>query len=140
MNKTGPIIIVEDDPDDQELLQQLFAELGLVNELRIFSDGETALEYLKQPHIRPFLILSDINMPLMTGFQLRSEILTDAVLAEKCIPFLFCTTGASAAVVREAYSQSVQGIFQKPSVYEEWKETLLSITNYWSVAISPNRY
>ncbi|MBA4166122.1 MAG: response regulator [Chitinophagaceae bacterium] len=140
MNKTGPIIIIEDDPDDQELLNQLFVELGLVNELRIFSDGATALEYLMAPQIRPFLILSDINMPLMNGFQLRSRILNDSVLAEKCIPFLFCTTGASASVVREAYKHSVQGIFQKPSLYEDWKQTLQSVVQYWSVAISPNRY
>jgi len=140
MNKTGPIIIIEDDRDDQELLQQLFSELDLVNELQIFADAESALEYLKIPGVRPFLILSDINMPLMTGFQLRNNILADPLLAEKCIPFLFCTTGATAKVVSEAYGQSIQGIFQKPSVYEEWKNTLQSIIQYWSVAISPNRY
>ena len=140
MNKTGPIIIIEDDPDDQELLEQLFDELGLANELKMFSNGEQALAYLQQPHIRPFLILSDINMPMMSGFQLRNVILSDPALAEKCIPFLFCTTGASAKVVKDSYAQSVQGIFQKPSVYEEWKTTLQSIVQYWSVAVSPNRY
>ena len=56
MDKTGPIIIIDDDLDDQDLLRELFAELNLRNEIFIFPEGESALEYLSNPvgeHIPP---------------------------------------------------------------------------------------
>jgi CheY-like chemotaxis protein len=45
MNKTHPIIIIEDDLDDQQLLIDVFKELGYPNELIFFEDGEEALQF-----------------------------------------------------------------------------------------------
>jgi CheY-like chemotaxis protein len=139
MEKNGPIVIIEDDPDDQHLLQDIFTDMGIASQLKIFPSGELALAYLREPETKPFLIISDINMPRMSGFQLRNLLLEDAKLNEKCIPFIFCTTGATGEVVREAYRQSVQGIFRKPAQYGQWKAMLQAIVAYWSEGISPNR-
>lgn len=135
----GIIIIIEDDPDDQDLLKNLFLELNVPNELKMFSDGEAALDYLRQPEVKPFVVISDINMPRMSGFQLREQILNDPALAIKCIPFIFCSTGATPVVVEQAYTQYVQGIFQKPFLYQQWKDIIHAILLYWSLGISPNR-
>jgi CheY-like chemotaxis protein len=89
VNKTNPIIIIEDDADDQELLKEVFKKLKYPNELIFFFDGEAALEFLNRQEILPFLILSDINMPKLNGFALREKLKTDADLALKCIPYLF---------------------------------------------------
>lgn len=140
MNKYGPIILIEDDLDDQELMKELFDELNLENEIVMFDQGIKALQYLRQPTIKPFVIISDINMPGLDGYQLREMITQDPALSKKCIPFLFCTTGATVDTVEEAYSRSIQGIFQKPTSYDAWKEIILSIVNYWRNAISPNSY
>jgi CheY-like chemotaxis protein len=140
MEKNGPIVIIEDDPDDQQLLHDVFTDLGIAGQLKVFSSGEHALEYLRKPETRPFLVISDINMPRMSGFQLRTILQEDATLNEKCIPFIFCTTGATGSIVRDAYKQSVQGIFQKPVQYEQWKSMLRAIIAYWSEGISPNRF
>ena len=67
MNKTGPIIVIEDDSDDQELLVMVFKELGFKNEIIFFEDGEAALDYLIKSDVEPFIILSDINMPKLNG-------------------------------------------------------------------------
>jgi CheY-like chemotaxis protein len=140
MEKSGPIIIIDDDKDDQELIDDLFRELNIENEIRLFSTGPEALKYLSQPDVKPFLIISDINMPTMDGFELRSFIHKHPELDKKCIPYLFITTGASRAFVEQAYSLSVQGIFQKPVRYEKWKEMIAGIVHYWSDCISPNNY
>ena len=140
MNKSGPIVIIDDDADDQELLQELFTELQVPNELVFLRDGHAALTFLKQPHIRPFLILSDISMPGMNGFALREHIIKDPDLAMKCVPFIFCTTGASLSIVSDAYRHSVQGIFQKPSNYQDWLEILKAIFQYWNHGLVPNCY
>jgi CheY-like chemotaxis protein len=137
MNKTGPIIVIEDDTDDSEILEAIFKELNLPNELKLFDSGEDALAFISQPSVNPFIILSDINMSLMTGFELRAYIRKEPDLDIKCIPFLFFTTGASRQFVEKAYSLSVQGIFQKPPQYEKWKVLIKEIVDYWSDCISP---
>lgn len=68
MNKSGEIIVIEDDLDDQEMFAEIFSKLQVANKILFFSNGEDALTYLQQPHIEPFLILSDINLPKLNGF------------------------------------------------------------------------
>lgn len=136
MNKTGPIILIDDDLDDQELLRELFADLNLKNEVCIFPDGEAALNYLSDPNIHPFLIISDIKMPKMDGFELRRQVVARSENS-KTTPFLFFTTGSTPQTLNNAYSLSVQGIFQKPVRYKEWKETLFNIVQYWTTCMGP---
>ena len=71
MNKRGPIVIIEDDTDDQEILSDIFKELDYNNKLIFFADSVQALEYLTDTDIEPFLVLSDINMPKLNGMELR---------------------------------------------------------------------
>ena len=61
MNKTGPIVVIEDDADDQETFKDVFAELKVENEVLFFANGEIALKYLVESTVQPFLILSDIK-------------------------------------------------------------------------------
>lgn len=74
MNKTGPIIIIEDDLSDQFILEEVFEELNYKNELIFFDSGEAALKYLRDTEAEPFLLLSDINMPKLNGMELRKKI------------------------------------------------------------------
>ncbi|MEJ7769206.1 MAG: response regulator, partial [Chitinophagaceae bacterium] len=74
MNSNGPIIIIEDDLDDQEIFEQVFQTLAYPNEVIFFADGQEALDFLNRSDITPFLILSDINMPKLDGFALRNKI------------------------------------------------------------------
>ena len=89
MNKNGEIIIIEDDADDRELFAEIFTALKINNEIRFFTNGIDALEYLEKPEIEPFLILSDINMPKLNGFELRQRVFTNTELSKKCIPYIF---------------------------------------------------
>ncbi|RYY83986.1 MAG: response regulator [Chitinophagaceae bacterium] len=140
MNNSGPVIVIEDDVDDQEILTTVFKELGYPNEIRFFTDGYLALDYLNQTEIVPFLILSDINMPKLDGFELRNKIKMDARLQLKCIPYLFFTTASSQRAVIDAYSASAQGFFVKQNSYGELKETVDIIMRYWTKCSSPNNF
>lgn len=140
MNAKGPIVIIEDDEDDQELFQTVFRNLNYTNELQFFKDGEEALEYLSRTEVTPFLIMSDINMPKLDGFALRHKIKTDAALQLKCIPYLFFTTTSNQRAVIDAYSMSVQGFFVKPNSMSELQETLDTILKYWTKCTSPNNF
>ena len=138
MNKSGPIIVIEDDTDDQEVLGEIFKELDFQNEIIFFGEGEKALDYLMHSEIEPFLILSDINMPKLSGPELRDQIHENEDLRVKCIPYLFFTTTAEQKAVIDAYSKSIQGFFIKPNSYEKLKRTIKIIVEYWQECESPN--
>ena len=140
MDKAGPIIIIEDDIDDQEILIEIFRNLNYQNKIIYFSDGNEALEYLNKTDIQPFLILSDINMPKINGFELRSKVFTNELLQTKCIPYLFFTTGANKKTVIDAYAMSVQGFFLKPASMQALETTIKKIVEYWQECIAPSQF
>jgi CheY-like chemotaxis protein len=140
MNKNGPIVVIEDDYEDQELLAGIFKKLGYSNEIMYFSEGNHALTYLNQSEVQPFLILSDINMPTINGFDLRNKVFTNEQLQTKCIPYLFFTTAANKKAVIDAYTMSVQGFFVKPNTVAELESTIRKIVEYWKECIAPNQF
>lgn len=140
MNKNGPVVVIEDDEDDKLMLQEIFTKLNYKNKIVFFSDGNEALEYLQRTDVSPFLILSDVNMPKINGFELREKVYTNKMLSIKCIPYLFFTTSATKQSVIDAYSISVQGFFVKPQSYEKLENNIKLIMEYWSVCIAPSEY
>lgn len=140
MTKSGPVVIIEDDEDDQDMLKEVFQSLKYDNEILFFKDGNAALDYLNRNDTYPFLILSDINMPKIDGLELRSKIHTNEQLHIKCIPYLFFTTNANKRTVIDAYSMSVQGFFVKPNSFEKLHDSIRKIMEYWSECIAPNEF
>ena len=59
MDIRGPIMIIEDDLDDQFLFQEVFESLNYGNEILFFGDGFDALKYLTESSVKPFIIFSD---------------------------------------------------------------------------------
>lgn len=140
MNKSGPIVVIEDDPDDQEVLVEIFQKLGYVNKIIYFLDGNEALAYLNKSDVQPFLILSDINMPMISGFELRNRVFMNEQLQTKCIPYLFFTTSANKKSVIDAYTMSVQGFFVKPNSMQGLENTIRKIVEYWQECIAPSQF
>ena len=138
MNRNGPVVIIEDDADDQSLLLEVFNKLNYSNKVIFFLDAEKALEYLNLTDTTPFLILSDINMPKLDGFELRNKIYTNEQLKLKCIPYLFFSTSAAQKAVIDAYSMSVQGFFIKQNSMAELEKTVSVIMDYWKRCVAPN--
>ncbi|MFD1143731.1 response regulator [Larkinella insperata] len=138
MSLNGPIICVEDDEDDQFLIQHALQQLGVANPIRFFSNGQDALDHLLTMTQQPFLILCDINMPLLNGIELRQQITDNAYLREKAIPFVFLTTAANMQTVQQAYKQMVQGFYKKASSVEGIQQQLKHIVEYWQGCLHPN--
>lgn len=86
---SGPIIIIERDVEDQVLIADLFRELNHTNELVFFRDGNKAFEYLQGKDVKPFLILSDINIPPAEATEFRTRIQTTEGVNNKGVPYLF---------------------------------------------------
>src|SRR5215218_6896133 len=129
----GPIVIVDDDTDDQEIYAEAIRAIAIPNEMRIFSGGQPALDYLNTTSEQPFIILSDVNMPQMNGLQFKETIQKDDYLRGKGIPFVFISTNANPKAVRQAHVLSVQGYFQKPNNMEDIKAMLRKLFDYWEL-------
>ncbi len=138
MNKNGPIIIVEDDSDDKHLFSEVFKDLNYKNEIVFLSDGQEALTYLTSITVEPFIVFSDINMPKLNGIELRKQIHENEDIRLKTIPYLFFTTSAAQEAVVDAYSKSIQGFFIKPTNFQELKNMVKIIVEYWQKCVSPN--
>ena len=140
MHRLAPIIIVDDDPDDQEMIKEVCSILKIKNMLLWFDNGRQVLDYLQKTTEQPFLILCDVNMPLMDGLELRKIINNDEVLRNKAIPFVFLSTSANRQQVNYAYKMTVQGFFEKGHDFENLKKKIELIFEYWKECKHPNSF
>lgn len=135
--KQYPIIIIDDDRDDLEIIKDLLKTMNLPNEVYCFDDALNAFEFLENLTQKIFFILCDINMPKLDGFQLREKINQQEKLKSKTIPFLFFSTSGSEHIVTQAYSLNIQGFFKKPNSSAEYKKIFLDVMNYWNSSELP---
>jgi CheY-like chemotaxis protein len=138
MKISGPIIIVDDDYDDHEIYAEVCRTLDVSRHLLFFDNGMDLIKYLKSTDAAPFVILCDINMPVLDGMSLRKAIEADESLKNKSIPFIFFSTAATDQQVAEAYSLTVQGFFVKGRNFQETQRKFRHILEYWSDCQHPN--
>jgi CheY-like chemotaxis protein len=138
MSKRGPIIIAEDDHDERDIFLQAFKSLGVRNEVKFFDNGQLVLDYLINTTDKPFIIICDINLPVMNGIELRNAINKDDALRRKSIPFIFLTTYSSQEWINHAYEMMVQGFFIKENTIQAIEHSLRCILDYWMKCKHPN--
>lgn len=139
MSKTGPIIIVDDDPDDQHLSQEIITGLGMTNKVLPFITALDALDYLMNGlEEQPFIIMSDINLPKMNGIELKKAIEANEELRKRSIPFVYYSTSGEKSIVDKAFSLQVQGFFVKATSIDEMRQCFKVIFDYWRISRHPN--
>ena len=134
----NPILIIDDDVDDLELITEAFKELNVKNQLVCFSEAAMALNFLKSSELQPLFILCDVNMNAVNGFELRQTLYDDDKLRLRSIPFLFLSTAGNRPDIAKAYDLAVQGYFRKPNSYDGIVDMLKCIIEYWNFCQHPN--
>ena len=137
MAKLGPIIIAEDDPDDQEILRDILQELHVQNELKFFDNGQKVMDYLLQTIDHPFMILSDVNLLGMNGHDLKARINAHPELSKRTIPFILLTTSVEPNILRRSYEMKAQGYFQKGDSMDQMLNMMNIIIQYWTLCKYP---
>ncbi len=133
----NPILIIENDPDDRLLLEIVFSDLALADQLCFFSSTNDALEYLKSSLAQPFIIMCSTSLPVNDGIAFKS-FLEHHQSKLQGIPFVFLSTQVHQAFVKKAYGQiSLQGIFIKPAGMEEYGRMIQTICDYWRFSLHP---
>lgn len=137
MKGNRPILLVEDDAVDQMLLQRALESLHIPNRLEIANNGEEALELLRRSRgeDRPSIVLIDLNMPRMNGFEFLRALREDKTL--RMLPVIVLTTSKEKKDIRRSYELGVAGYIAKPVDYLEFVEVIKAIEKYWSYCEHP---
>lgn len=141
LNSRVTILMADDDPDDQILLQEALRENQIQNTVCFVENGEELIDYLTgkgkfegQELITPGLILLDLNMPKMDGRQALKLVKADPIL--KKIPIIVLTTSRADADILECYDLGVNSFISKPVNFQELVEVTKEISNYWLGTVS----
>jgi CheY-like chemotaxis protein len=137
MKSSKPILLVEDDNVDVMTVKRAFKDLNIKNQLVASSNGEEALEYLKNNgNPAPCMIFLDLNMPKMNGLEFLRIIKTDDSLQK--IPVIVLTTSSQEEDIIESFKFSVAGYIVKSVDYNEFTEAMKTINQYWTLSKLPS--
>ena len=126
MNKTGPILVIEDDTDDQEHLVQLIHEIDADIKCFMAVNGQEGLHKLQTASIPvPSLIFLDLNMPRIDGKRFLFEIKKDP--DHKHIPVIIYTTSSYEKDKEETRRLGAAGYITKTSDFETLKSVLIGL-------------
>ena len=136
MRNTKPVMLVEDDSIDAMTVKRFLNDLGVKTLLVRSTNGEEALEYLREENNEmPCIILLDLNMPKMNGIEFLKIIKDDDRL--KKIPVIVLTTSKEDRDVVDSFELSVAGYMIKPVDYKQFLEAMRTLHMYWSLSRLP---
>jgi CheY-like chemotaxis protein len=137
MQKTRPILLVEDDQVDALTVKRILREVRIENHLEIVTDGEQALDYLRNAdNPRPAFILLDLNMPRMDGIECLQILKNDDNL--KSLPVIVITTSKGRHDIEDCFRLGVAGYMVKPIDNQKFVEIVTVINRYWTLSEVPS--
>lgn len=132
-----PILLVEDNPDDQVLTMRALRKQGIKNEVVLARDGVEALEYMfgtlpksdTAGPKRPILVLLDLNLPRMSGHEVLRRLRDDPRTAQQIVVIL--TTSTESKDVDTCYRLGANSYIRKPVDYQEFSRVVGELNQYW---------
>ncbi|OQW49207.1 MAG: two-component system response regulator [Proteobacteria bacterium SG_bin7] len=146
IKKSIPILVADDDQDDQLMIKEAMQESRLLNELFFVKDGEELMRYLeRQGHYNddkkfpmPGLILLDLNMPRKDGREALQEIKSNPGLRQ--IPVVILTTSKAEEDIFRSYNLGVNSFVTKPVQFASLVEVMKALGHYWfDIVRLPNK-
>ncbi len=126
MNEIERVLLVEDDKVEVLKFKRVIKQLEIKSEFSISRNGEEALQYLEKGEIIPNLILLDLNMPRMNGFEFLEAIKNTEF---ERIPVVILTTSNSDQDIEKSKRYKIQQYVVKPIRYEDYKLEMGRIFN-----------
>src|SRR5687767_1280686 len=144
MEANFPILLVEDDPNDVWLVKHAFQSAGISNPLRIVSDGQEAIDYLKGNGAfsdrgafpLPRLVLLDLKMPRLNGFDVI--VWMRRHYPWKLTPIIILSSSALPQDVNRAYELGANAYMVKPADYRALERLFRTIADFWNAGETPS--
>ena len=133
-----PILLIEDNPMDEDLTRRAFARRKVINPIVVARDGEEALDYLNRweaGNPLPVVILLDINLPKVNGLEILRRYKASSFVRK--VPIIVLTSSAEDRDIQTAYQLGANSYIVKPVDFEKFLEVAGQIDLYWNVINMP---
>lgn len=134
--KENPILLVEDNPDDQQLALRAFKKSKLSNEVVVTSDGVEALDYLMgtgkyqgDRPVLPALVMLDLKLPRKNGLEVLREIRANE--RTRYLPVVIVTSSREDEDMLRGYDLGANSYVRKPVDFNEFVDAVGSLGLYW---------
>jgi two-component system response regulator len=131
--REGPILLVEDNPDDEVLTLRAFKRSNVVNEVEVVRDGQEALDYLfgdgSPPKPCPALILLDLKLPKVDGLEVLKQVRAND--RTRLIPVVILTSSHERTDLIDTYGHGANSYVRKPVDFNEFAESVRQLSLYW---------
>jgi two-component system, response regulator len=135
----SPILLVEDNPDDEALTLRAFRKNNIQNEVVIARDGVEALDYLfgtgaytgRDLTIMPQIILLDLKLPKIDGLEVLQRLRADP--RTRLLPVVILTSSKEQQDLIEGYSLGANSYVRKPVDFTQFIEAVRQLGLYWLV-------
>jgi chemotaxis family two-component system response regulator Rcp1 len=130
------LLVVEDSPSDVELLREALADSEPHVELDIVQHGEDALAFLRregdfEAAAAPDLVVLDLNLPRMGGFEVLKALRSDGDPRLRRLPVIVFTTSGATTDVQTAYDLHASSFVTKPTAFEHYLDTVRAFREFW---------
>lgn len=131
------ILLIEDNPDDERLTLRALRKNNVSNEVVVACDGKDAFDllYAKTDAIRPSLIVVDLKLPGVTGFEVIERIRSEA--STRTTPIVVLTSSADAGDMIRSYELGANSFVRKPVDATEFSEVVMQVAMYWLLLNEP---
>ena len=128
------ILLVEDNAGDVRLTKEALLEAKVLTRLHIINDGVAAVEFLKKEgrygkSPQPDLVLLDLNLPKMSGFEVLAKMKQDATL--RAIPVIILTSSNAETDIRKCYEAQANAYITKPVDIEKYFSLVKHLNEFW---------
>lgn len=130
------ILIVEDDPNDAELITRALRKHNLANKIVLLKDGAEALDFLfgkgsfaQMDDGKPRVILLDLKLPKINGIEVLRKIKSEE--RTKKIPVVILTSSREERDLKDAYDLGVNSYVTKPIQFDEFAKVVSELGMYW---------
>ncbi|HRQ22554.1 MAG TPA: response regulator [Anaerolineales bacterium] len=133
------ILLVEDNPDDEELTLRALKKNNIVNNVVVARDGAEALDFLfgtgkyagRDPNDLPQIILLDINLPKVDGLEVLRRVRANE--ATRLLPIVILTSSKEEQDLIQGYSLGANSYVRKPVDFNQFVEAVRQLGLYWLV-------
>ncbi|MEO0738043.1 MAG: response regulator [Cyanobacteria bacterium J06649_12] len=130
-----PILLVEDNPDDELLTIRGLRRGNVTNPIQVARDGEEALDIIFSADVLPCVVLLDIKLPKLDGLEVLQRLRANE--RTRLLPVVILTSSSQQRDIIESYSLGANSYVRKPVDFEQFAKAVVQLGLYWALLNEP---